>query len=58
MNIPACDNQGHSMLLKSAKEVLDRNGKQLVIFELESEPFLKQDLTGLFGVVVREEERR
>ncbi|OAS86001.1 MULTISPECIES: putative thiazole-containing bacteriocin maturation protein [Metabacillus] len=56
INIPDCDDQKHSVLLQSAKEVLDRNGKQLVIFELEPEPILKEGLAGIFGVVVREEE--
>jgi putative thiazole-containing bacteriocin maturation protein len=56
MNIPDCDDQKHSVLLQSAKEVLDRNGKQLVIFELEAEPIIKEGLAGIFGVVVREEE--
>lgn len=56
VNIPNCDKQEHSVLLKSAKEVLDRNRKQLVIYELEAEPMLKEGLAGIFGVVVREEE--
>ncbi|MGM0901812.1 MAG: putative thiazole-containing bacteriocin maturation protein [Bacillota bacterium] len=57
INIPVCDDQKHSVLLQSAKEVLERNGKELVVFELEPEPFLTEGLAGLFGVVVREEER-
>lgn len=56
VNIPNCDKQEHSVLLQSAKEVLDRNRKQLVIYELEAEPMLKEGLAGIFGVVVREEE--
>ncbi|KKI88950.1 bacteriocin maturation protein [Bacillus sp. SA1-12] len=56
LTIPVCDDQKHSVLLQSAKEVLDRNGKQLVIYELEVEPILKEGLAGIVGVVVREEE--
>lgn len=56
LNIPVCHDQKHSVLLQSAKEVLNRNGKQLVIFELEIEPIVKEGLAGMFGVVVREEE--
>ncbi|MCV9886348.1 putative thiazole-containing bacteriocin maturation protein [Metabacillus halosaccharovorans] len=56
LNIPDGDAQKHSMLLQSAKALLDRNGKRLEIFELELEPIIKEGLAGIFGVVVREEE--
>lgn len=58
ISIPDCDDQNHSVLLQSAQEVLERNGKQLVVYEFEAEPFLKEGLAGLFGVVVKEEGRR
>jgi putative thiazole-containing bacteriocin maturation protein len=57
ISIPSCDDSNHSVLLRSAMEVLEENGKQLVVFELEAEPFLKEGLAGLFGVLVREGER-
>jgi len=58
INIPTCDDKQHSVLLQSAKEVLHRNGKELVVYELELEPMLKEGVAGIVGVVVREEERR
>ncbi|PMC35658.1 putative thiazole-containing bacteriocin maturation protein [Bacillus sp. UMB0899] len=56
LNILDGHDQNYSVLLQSAKEVLDRNGKQLVIYELDLEPSLKEGLAGTYGVVVREEE--
>lgn len=42
--------------LQMAMEILKRYGKQLVVYELELEPFLKEHLAGVFGVLLREEE--
>jgi putative thiazole-containing bacteriocin maturation protein len=42
--------------LQEALEILKRNRKQLVIYELELEPILKEHLAGIFGVMLREEE--
>lgn len=43
-------------LLHSCNQVLSRNNKRLLVYDLTFEPFLKQGLTGVFGVQVREEE--
>lgn len=42
-------------VLKSAMQVLERNGKQLLVFDLALEPFLNEGLAGVFVVVLREE---
>jgi putative thiazole-containing bacteriocin maturation protein len=42
--------------LQMAMEILKRNRKQLVVYELESEPFFKEHLAGVFGVLLREGE--
>ncbi|MFB4162944.1 putative thiazole-containing bacteriocin maturation protein [Alteribacillus sp. JSM 102045] len=45
-------------VLQSAIQVLERNQKRLSVFELELEPILKEELAGVFGVLLREEETR
>jgi putative thiazole-containing bacteriocin maturation protein len=45
-----------SEVLKSALQVLVQNRKRLLVFELNLEPFLKEALAGVFGVLLREEE--
>jgi putative thiazole-containing bacteriocin maturation protein len=42
--------------LQMAMEILKRNRKQLVVYEVESEPFFKEHLAGVFCVLLREEE--
>jgi hypothetical protein len=39
-------------------EVLKRNRKRLLVLDLAQEPFLKEGLAGVFGVLLREEESR
>ncbi|PEJ33248.1 putative thiazole-containing bacteriocin maturation protein [Peribacillus butanolivorans] len=56
--IPTCEETTQSELLQSAMKVLERNRKRLLVFELELEPFLKKELAGVFGVLLREEESR
>ncbi|EIJ78348.1 hypothetical protein PB1_12339 [Bacillus methanolicus PB1] len=56
--IPACEETTQSEVLQSAMQILERNGKRLLVFELELEPFLKEKLAGVFGVLLREEESR
>jgi putative thiazole-containing bacteriocin maturation protein len=55
IEIPACEERIQSDNLLTAMETLERNGKQLFVYELELEPFLKERLTGIFGVLVQEE---
>jgi putative thiazole-containing bacteriocin maturation protein len=56
--ISACEERIQSDNLQSAMEVLERNHKRLSVFEQETEPFLKEGLAGVFGVLLREEESR
>ncbi|MCM3117867.1 putative thiazole-containing bacteriocin maturation protein [Neobacillus sp. MER 74] len=56
--IPACEERFQLENLQSALDVLKRNHKQLSVFEQEIEPFLKEALAGVFGVLLREEEIR
>ena len=56
--IPACEESIKSENLQSAMEVLERDHKRLSVFEQEIEPFLKEGLAGVFGVLLREEESR
>jgi putative thiazole-containing bacteriocin maturation protein len=56
--IPACEEAAHSEVLQTALQVLKRNRKQLLVLDLALEPFLKEELAGVFGVLLREEESR
>ncbi|MBM7587434.1 putative thiazole-containing bacteriocin maturation protein [Bacillus pakistanensis] len=58
LEFPSCEETSPSEALQSARQVLDLNHKRLLVFELELEPFLKEELAGVFGVVLREEESR
>lgn len=55
IEIPACEDRIQSEDLLKAMEILERNGRHLLVFELELEPFLKEGLAGGFGVLVQEE---
>ncbi len=54
--ISACDEKSQSEILHSAIQILERNHKRLLVFDLAFEPFLKEGIAGLFGVSLREEE--
>ncbi|PFP29266.1 putative thiazole-containing bacteriocin maturation protein [Bacillus sp. AFS073361] len=54
--IPAYEEWIQSENLRSAMDVLKQNHKRLSVFEQEIEPFLKEGLAGVFGVLLREEE--
>lgn len=54
ITIPA--NEDTTQPLKEAIETLKKNQKQLVVYELNIEPVFKQELAGVFGVLLREEE--
>ncbi|MFC3884021.1 putative thiazole-containing bacteriocin maturation protein [Bacillus songklensis] len=56
--IPVCEEATQSEVLRSAMQVLERNHKRLLVFELALEPFLKEEPVGVFGVLLREEESR
>jgi putative thiazole-containing bacteriocin maturation protein len=56
--IPACEADDHVEVVQSALQVLQRNRKRLLVCDLVREPFLQEELAGVFGVLVREEESR
>ncbi|MCM3691411.1 putative thiazole-containing bacteriocin maturation protein [Neobacillus niacini] len=55
IEIPSCEERIQSENFLNAIEILERNGKQLFVYELELEPFLKEGLAGIVGVLVQEE---
>ncbi|MBB3868780.1 putative thiazole-containing bacteriocin maturation protein [Parageobacillus toebii NBRC 107807] len=56
MEIPACEETTQSELLQSAMQVLEQNRMRLFVFDLAIEPFLKEELAGVFGVLLRKED--
>lgn len=56
LDIPSCTERTKSEILDSSIQILNRNNKQLFVYDLTFEPFLEQELTGVFGVQVREGE--
>jgi putative thiazole-containing bacteriocin maturation protein len=56
--ISSSEETSQSEVLQSTLQVLERNRKQLLVFELELEPFLTKEFVGVYGVVLREEEAR
>lgn len=56
--IPSSEGVSPSRALEEALQVLKSNGKQLFVVNLAVEPFLKDGLQGVYGVLVREEESR
>ncbi|MDQ0971074.1 putative thiazole-containing bacteriocin maturation protein [Neobacillus niacini] len=55
IEIPASEERIQPEDLLNAMEILKRNEKQLFVYELEMEPFLKDGLAGIFGILVQEE---
>lgn len=56
LNIPMCKERIEADILQGAMEILKRNGKRVLIFDLEIEPIFKEQLDGVFGVLLREED--
>ncbi|ERI10730.1 putative thiazole-containing bacteriocin maturation protein [Aneurinibacillus aneurinilyticus] len=56
LKISSCEEVTQLEILQSALQILKRNRKQLLVFDLAVEPFLKEKLAGVFGVLLREEE--
>jgi putative thiazole-containing bacteriocin maturation protein len=56
--ISASEEAAHTEVLQSALQVLERNGKRLFVYDLALEPIWKEELAGVFGVLLREEESR
>ncbi|RDW18594.1 putative thiazole-containing bacteriocin maturation protein [Oceanobacillus chungangensis] len=56
LGIPACEDGIQADILQGAMEILKRNGKRVLVFELGLEPVFKEQLDGVFGVLLREED--
>lgn len=56
--IPSFKKTAQKENLQSALQILKQNQKQLLVFDLALEPFLKEELAGVFGVVLQEEGSR
>ncbi|WP_209123615.1 putative thiazole-containing bacteriocin maturation protein [Alkalihalobacillus sp. BA299] len=54
--IDPCEETSHFEVLQTAIQVLKRHGNRLLVFELGIEPFFKEKLAGVYGVLFREEE--
>jgi putative thiazole-containing bacteriocin maturation protein len=55
LSIPACEEKIQADVLQGAMEILEQNGKRVLVFELGIEPVFKEQLDGVFGVLLREE---
>ncbi|MFF2889613.1 putative thiazole-containing bacteriocin maturation protein [Paenibacillus sp. NPDC057967] len=55
LEIPACEATSQPEVLQSALQVLNRNSKRILVLDLAVEPFLKEEIAGVFGVVLCEE---
>ncbi len=56
ISIPACNPFEHHEVLQSALQHLNSIHKRLLVFNITSEPFLKEELAGVFGISLREED--
>jgi putative thiazole-containing bacteriocin maturation protein len=56
--ISALEEEGFAELLESSLQVLKQNGMRLVLCDLALESFLTEELAGVFGALLREEESR
>jgi putative thiazole-containing bacteriocin maturation protein len=54
--IHAYEEAEHIEVLQAVQHILKRKQKRLMVFDLASEPFMKEELAGVFGVSLREEE--
>lgn len=54
--IPSFDESEYGMILQSVRQILQCNRKRIVVVDLSTEPFMKEELAGVFGVSLREEE--
>jgi hypothetical protein len=56
--IPSSEGTALPKVLREALQILKNNGKQLFVVDLAVEPFLKEGLAGVFGVLLQEEESK
>ncbi|WII35002.1 putative thiazole-containing bacteriocin maturation protein [Paenibacillus thiaminolyticus] len=56
LTIPGFDESEYGMMLQSVRQILQGNRKRIAVVDLSTEPFMKEELAGVFGVSLREEE--
>ncbi|WP_042347135.1 putative thiazole-containing bacteriocin maturation protein [Bacillus massiliigorillae] len=56
--IPTCNKTAHIEIVQHSRGILKANNKELLLMELDLEPFFKEKLAGVYGVLVREEVAR
>jgi putative thiazole-containing bacteriocin maturation protein len=56
--VPSSEGTAQPNVLREALQILKNNGKQLFVVNLAVEPFLKEGLAGVFGVLLQEEESK
>ncbi|MBE1446781.1 putative thiazole-containing bacteriocin maturation protein [Paenibacillus sp. OAS669] len=54
ITFPSIEGWSHSRSMQEALETISSQGKQLFVVDLAVEPFLKEELQGVFGVLLRE----
>ncbi|MDC2864357.1 putative thiazole-containing bacteriocin maturation protein [Bacillus sp. BP-3] len=54
--ICSCENMTQEQILQSAEQTLKQDGKRLYVFEVSLEAIWKEELAGIFGVLLGEEE--
>lgn len=57
LDIPSCELMTKKELLQSAIYKLNENHKEIVVYDLSFEPFLRRELAGVYGVQICEEVR-
>ncbi|MGG4398153.1 putative thiazole-containing bacteriocin maturation protein [Paenibacillus thiaminolyticus] len=56
LTIPGFNESEYGMMLQSVRQILQGNRKRIAVVDLSTEPFMKEELAGVFGVSLREEE--
>ncbi|MBE9915908.1 putative thiazole-containing bacteriocin maturation protein [Paenibacillus donghaensis] len=56
LTIPSFDQSEYGVALQSVRQILQSNGKRIAVVDLSTEPFMQEELAGVFGVSLREEE--
>ncbi|GIO28971.1 MULTISPECIES: putative thiazole-containing bacteriocin maturation protein [Paenibacillus] len=54
--IPGVDELEYGTMLQSVRQTLQSNRKRITVVDLSTEPFMKEELAGVYGVSLREEE--
>lgn len=56
LDIPSSEEMTHSEILNSAMKILEQNDKQILVFELQIDPFRNNEQVALYGVLLKKEE--